>query len=352
MENLVNKLFKKKFLNKKILIFGNTGFVGSWLSLTLKFFGAEILGISTKMKNTLYLSNTSQFKKNIKTLNCDLINLNKVKVNIINFKPDIAIHLASQPIVKIGFLNPYKTYETNIIGTIKILEILREVPSLKKILIFTSDKVYRNVKKKTLNENSAMGGEQDPYSASKSSQDIISQSYGYNFFKKTKMIIIRSGNIIGGGDWAKDRLIPDIVRSYLNNKLLKVRSMNSTRPWLHIFDVINAILILFLKNDTKKKNIFIFNLSPKKKNQINVKQIIKLIEKNTIIKKIRLKKIINKVKEKKYLHISSTKANKILNWQPKLNVKNSLKQTIKFSLLRKNKIYNEAINQISKYFTR
>jgi CDP-glucose 4,6-dehydratase len=351
MENLVRKLFRKKLFNKKILIFGNTGFVGSWLSLTLTFFGAKILGISTKMANPLYLSNTSQFKKNIKTLNCDLIRLNKVKVDIIKFKPDIVIHLASQPIVKVGFLNPYKTYETNIIGTLKIFEILRAIPTIKKILVFTSDKVYRNSEKKILIETSAMGGGQDPYSASKSSQDIISQSYGYSFFNKTKMIIIRSGNIIGGGDWAKDRLIPDIIRSYSNNKIFKVRSLNSTRPWIHILDVINAILLALTENGTKNNSNLIFNLSSKKIAQVSVKKIIKLIKKNTIIKKIKIHKIKNKIKEKKYLHISSRKAFKILNWKPKLTLNDSLKLTVKYYLLKKNKTYKEAINQISEFFS-
>ena len=349
MESLVNQLFKKRFTNKRILIFGNSGFVGSWLSLSLKLFGAKILGISLQMSNVNYLSNTSDFKKNIKTINCDLKNLNKIEKNIKIFKPQIAIHLAAQPIVKVGFLDPVKTYETNISGTIKIFEILRKIPSIKKILVFTSDKVYSNNKKKLLTEDSLLGG-LDPYSASKSAQDIISQSYGFSFFNNKQMIILRSGNIIGGGDWSNNRIIPDIIRSYLHKQILKVRSINSTRPWIHIFDVINAMLLILIKKDLKNQNNSIFNLSPHKKKQVSVKKILYLIKNNTVIKNIKIKIIKNNLKEKKYLHISSNKALKNLNWKTKLNLIESLKLTVKYYLLSKDKAYDEATKQIKDFF--
>ena len=348
MENLVNQLFKQKFRNKKILIFGNSGFVGSWLSLSLNLFGAKILGVSLKMNGTNYLSNTSDFKKNFKTINCDLKNLNKIRSNILKFKPNIVIHLASQPIVKIGFSNPSETYETNIFGTIKILEISRKIPSIRKILIFTSDKVYSN-NNKILTEESSLGG-LDPYSASKSAQDIIAQSYGFSFFSKTKVIILRSGNIIGGGDWAKNRLIPDIIKSYLSKSSLKVRSINSTRPWIHIFAVINAILLLLIKKNFRNKQNLIFNLSPKKAKQVSVKKIIHLIQNTTSINKIKIEKIKSNLREKKYLHISSKKAQRDLNWKTKLSLSESLKLTVNFYLLNKNKIYNVAVYQLKKYF--
>jgi len=350
MENLVKNSFKKHLGNKRILIFGNSGFVGSWLSLSLSLFNAKILGVSLTMKNKNYLSNSSKFKKKIKTINCDLKNLDSIQSKIILFKPDLIIHLASQPIVKMGYVNPKKTYETNISGTIKILELARKIKTVKQILIFTSDKVYSNTENKTLTESSKLGG-LDPYSASKSAQDIIAQSYGYSFFQKTKMIILRSGNIIGGGDWAENRIIPDIVRSYLNKTVLKLRSVNSTRPWIHIFDVINAILLIITKKNKSTQNV-IFNLSPKVKKQISVKKIINLILNNTAITKIKIKKINNVIKEKKYLHISSNKAQMTIPWSTKLDLKIALKLTINFYLLNRNKIYDEAIEQIRNYFSK
>ena len=346
----MNNLFRKYLKNKRILIFGNSGFVGSWLTLSLSFFDAKILGVSLKMSNKNYLSNSSKFKKKIRTLNCDLKNLDNIQSKIVLFKPEIIIHLASQPIVKIGYLNPKKTYETNVNGTIKILELARKIKTVKQILIFTSDKVYSNAENKTLTEGSKLGG-LDPYSASKSAQDIIAQSYGYSFFQKTKMVILRSGNIIGGGDWAENRIIPDIVRSYLNKTVLKLRSVNSTRPWIHIFDVINAILLIITKKNKLTQNA-IFNLSPKIRKQISVKKIINLILNNTTITKIKMKKINNVIKEKKYLHISSNKAQTTIPWSTKLDLKIALKLTVNFYLLNRNKTYDEAIEQIRDYFSK
>ena len=351
MENMVDHISKRYLKNKRILIFGHSGFVGSWLTLALSSFGSNLLGISLKMPNENYISNTKEFKKNFKTINCDIKNLDKIETKIIKFKPDIIIHLASQPIVKEGFKNPLLTYETNIIGTIKILELSRKISSVKKILVFTSDKVYSNIEKKTLTEDSKLGG-LDPYSASKSSQDIISQSYGFSFLDKKKLIILRSGNIIGGGDWANNRIIPDIIRSHLSNKILKIRSINSTRPWIHIFDVLNAILLLLTRTDFKKNQSLIFNLSPKIKKQISVKKILNLVFNHTNIKKLKVKSIKSNIKEKKYLHISSKKALDELGWTTKLELKNALNLTINFYLLNKNKIYVEAIKQIKKFLLR
>ena len=349
MENMVNNISKKYLKNKRVLIFGHSGFVGSWLTLTLSLFKSKVLGISLKMPNKNYLSNTKKFKKSFKAINCNIKNLDKIKSKIINFKPEIIIHLASQPLVKEGFKNPLSTYETNIIGTLKILELSREISSVKKILVFTSDKVYSNIENKTLTENSRLGG-LDPYSASKSCQDIISQSYRFSFLNKKRLIILRSGNIIGGGDWANNRIIPDIIRSYLNNKVLKIRSIDSTRPWIHILDVLNAILLLLTKKKFKNNHNLIFNLSPKIRKQVSVKKILNLISKHTSIKELKVKRIKNNIKEKKYLHISSKKALKELGWVTKLDLKNALNLTINFYLLSKKTIYVEAINQIKKFF--
>ncbi len=346
---MVDNIYKKYLKNKKILIFGHSGFVGSWLALTLSSFKSNVLGVSLKMPNQNYISNTKEFKKNFKTINCNIKNLDKIETKIIKFKPEIIIHLASQPIVNEGFKNPLSTYETNIIGTVKILELSRKISTVKKILVFTSDKVYLNNDKKILTEDSKLGG-LDPYSASKSSQDLISQSYKFSFLNKKKIIILRSGNIIGGGDWANNRIVPDIVRSYLYNKTLKIRSINSTRPWVHIFDVLNAILLLLTKTNFKKNQSLIFNLSPKIKKQISVKKILKLVFTHTNIKKLKVKSIKSNINEKKYLHISSKKALKELGWTAKLDLKNALMLTINFYLLNKNKIYVEAIKQIKDFF--
>ena len=332
----------KKLKNKKILIFGNTGFVGSWLSIALDLLEVKILGVSLKMNNQNYISNTPQFKKKIKTVYCDINNLDKIKNTIINFKPEIIIHLASQPIVQKGFKNPKKTFSTNIFGSIKIFEIIRKISSVKKIIVFTSDKVYRN-DFKILNEKSNLGG-LDPYSASKSCQDIISQSYNHSFLNK-RMVLIRSGNIIGGGDWGQNRLLPDIIKAFRNNQKIKIRSINSTRPWLHVLDVINAFLIIINKN-IKKNSTLTYNLAPNQTSQVTVGKILNIIKTKTQINNLKIKKIKSKIKEKKYLKLSAKKIFKELRWRPKLNLTKGLIMTIDLYLQKKESLFYKTKNQI------
>ena len=215
--------------------------MGSNLSIALKLMGSEILGYSLKKKDTRYLSNNTEYKKKIKTIYGDIINIDKNKNKIKKFKPQILIHLASQPIVSKSYIQTKKNYETNIMGTVKLLELVKDLKYIKNIIIFTSDKVYKNLEKKELSEKSSLGGD-DPYSASKSSQDLISNSYKTSFFKSNKNIfIIRAGNIIGGGDWEKSRLIPDLFLSNEKKKNILLRNPNAIRPWQHIFDVMDGI---------------------------------------------------------------------------------------------------------------
>ena len=208
-----NELLRKKFRGKKILITGNTGFVGSWLSILLYSLGAKILGYSLKKKDKRFLSNTPDFKSKIKTIYSDINNFDKNFNKVKKFKPQIVIHLASQPIVLESYVNTKKTYFTNVMGTVNFFENIKKIKTVNKIIVFTSDKVYMNLDGKLLNENSNLGGI-DPYSASKSCQDIISSSYKSCFLKKKiDLTIIRAGNIIGGGDWNLYRLVPDIFKS-------------------------------------------------------------------------------------------------------------------------------------------
>ena len=180
------KKHQKFFKNRKIFITGNTGFVGSYLSLTLSLMGSKVAGYSLKKNNLNYLSNLRKYKNRIKTITDDVKNIGKYQNYLKKFKPEIVIHLAAQPIVQESYKNTIKTFETNIFGTIKLFETLKKVNSIKQILIFTSDKVYKNQDNPYLTEESNIGGF-DPYSASKSSQDIIANSYKEPFFKKSRL---------------------------------------------------------------------------------------------------------------------------------------------------------------------
>ena len=335
---------------------GNTGFVGSYLSLTLNLMDSKILGYSLKKKDKGYLSNNPEYKKKIKTIYDDLINVDKYRDIIKRFKPQILIHLASQPLVSESYLNSKKNYETNVMGTVKLLELSKELRYLKNILIFTSDKVYKNLEKNRLNEKSALGGE-DPYSASKSSQDLISNSYKNSFFKYNKNIfIVRAGNILGGGDWEKSRLIPDLFLSNFKKKNIILRNSNAIRPWQHILDVTEGILKLLLVKG-KKISIkpYIYNIGPRSDLNLSVKSLVKkFIEKSNYLK-INYK--IGKInfEEKKILRLSSKLITKDIKWVPKLNISEVIKLTSEWymNFFRNNKnIYKFTEMQIKLFFNK
>ena len=339
----------KKIRNKRILIIGNSGFVGSWLSIALKLFNAKILGLSLKMPNKMYISNHIFYKSEIKTIFSDINNIQKKKSKIKKFNPEIIIHLASQPIVTESYKKPISTYKNNIMGTIEIMELIRNLSSVKKVLVFTSDKVYENNKDIFLTEKSNIGGI-DPYSSSKSCQDIICRSYFHSFYKNKKLIIVRSGNILGGNDWGKNRLLPDIIRSYFKKEHLILRNLEAKRPWIHILDILNGvILLLFSKYNYNRNKPVIYNLSPDKKFHIPVKKIIYLTKKFIPLNKIKIKK--TGFKEKKYLKLSSKKIRRDLKWYPKIKIYDAIKMSLRLYLIKKKKeIYFETVKQIKEYF--
>ena len=348
------KQLKKSFKNKKIFITGNSGFVGSYISLTLSLLGSNLLCYSLKKSNYKYISNLQSYKNKIKTINNDLKNINRYKKNIKKFRPEIVIHLASQPIVKTSYKNPINTFNTNILGTANLLEILKDINSVKQILIFTSDKVYKNQNNKKLNENSILGG-LDPYSASKSSQDIIANSYKESFFKKNKnIIIIRAGNIIGGGDWEPTRLLPDFFNSVYKNKKIILRNPKAVRPWQHILDVVNGIIQVLVKKSKKIENkSIILNIGPNNTSNITVIDLIKKIKKN--YKNINVPYSIKKInfKETKILKLSNKLIKKKIGWKQKINITNSIKLTFNwYNHFYKNKknIFKFTEKQILEFF--
>ena len=345
--------YKEFFRNKRILITGNTGFVGSYLSLILSLFGSKILGFSLKKRNKGYLSNQINYKKNIKTINENITKIGKHYKNLKKFKPQIVIHLAAQPIVKESYIDAKKTYNTNILGTVELLEVVKKIPSVKNVVIFTSDKVYQNLEGKYLNENSKLGG-LDPYSASKSSQDIIANSYKESFFKNDKnLIIIRAGNIIGGGDFDYTRIMPELFLSAHKNETLFLRNPYAIRPWQHIFDVSNAIMSIIFKNYMRiQSKSIIFNVGPDNKSNITVLNIISKIKIKNLRFKFKKKNEI-KFKETKILKLSNKLIKKKIKWKPILNISKSVNLTIDwYNNFYKNpkNIHKFTIKQIKNFF--
>jgi CDP-glucose 4,6-dehydratase len=348
--NLLNK-----YCNKKILITGHSGFKGKWLSIWLAKLGANILGISlapdhlSKKINKYFKNRINERFFNI----CDLIQLKKI---IINFKPDYIFHMAAQSIVNVSYKNPILTWNSNLIGTLNILNSVNSLKNRCSVVIVTSDKCYKNLEKKSGYKESDILGGDDPYSASKASAEILIQSYFKSYLYKKKNIRIasvRAGNVIGGGDFSQDRIIPDIIKSCEKNKPLIIRNPYSTRPWQHVLEPIYGYLLLGQK---LKLNSLInghsFNFGPSFKKKYSVL----CLAKKLISKFIKSKKIIVKhnsqIKETKVLILNSQKAYKILSWKTALTFDQTLEFTSSWykSFFKNHKhIVEFTLSQINRY---
>jgi CDP-glucose 4,6-dehydratase len=350
----LNKFWK----NKKVFLTGHTGFKGSWFCILLNLLGAKVAGYSLKPNANLNLYDLAKLNKKIhKNIIGDIRDYNKLKKSIKDFSPDFVVHMAAQSLVRESYASPKYTYEVNTLGTVNILNILNELRFIKSALIITTDKVYfNNNKKNYYKENDFLGG-LDPYSNSKSCAELAVNSYNRSFFKKKNIFVTtaRAGNVIGGGDFSKDRILPDFFRSLLKSKKLVLRSPNSIRPWQHVIDPLYGYLLLLMKL-YKKKTITSdgFNFGPKKSNNKSVNDVINLINKD-FNNSVRVKRKANSLKsyhESKILMLNSDKSKKILSWQTKYNLEQSIKLTSSWfkEFFAKKNIFKVTQKQIINYF--
>jgi CDP-glucose 4,6-dehydratase len=357
MNNKFNSLCKF-WKNKTVFLTGHTGFKGSWFSILLNLLGAKVVGYSLKPNAKLNLFDLAKLKKEIYTsIIGDIRDYNKLKRSITKSAPDFIVHMAAQPLVRASYANPKYTYEVNTLGTINILNILNELSFIKSALVITTDKVYlNNNKKKYYKENDPLGGF-DPYSNSKSCAELIVNSYNYSFLNKKDILVAtaRAGNIIGGGDFSKNRIIPDYFFSLFKKKKLILRSPNSIRPWQHVLDPLYGYLLLLMKLYKKQKIANTsFNFGPKKKNNISVNNIVKLINKDFdySVKVIKKDNDLKNYNESKILMLNSNKSKKILNWKTKYSLEQSVKLTSFWlkKFLAKNNMLKVTKQQIINYF--
>ena len=331
MKYRVNGKLINFYKNKKIFITGHSGFKGSWLALVLKIFNAEVYGYSLKPSTQPSNFELLNLKKIInQNYFCDIRDKKKLNEKLKKIKPEIIFHLAAQPLVKKSYIKPLETFETNINGTLNILNAAKNISSLKSIIIITSDKCYKNNEKLSgYKETDELGG-YDPYSGSKAAVENVFFSYYNAVFKNRKnlgVVSARDGNVIGGGDWSEDRIVPDFIKSLKNRKKFKIRSPNAIRPWQHVLDLINGYLILGMKAYGNKKFDGSWNFGPKTKKSRKVIDIVLQMKKYLNSGIPLLIKKNKKIQETNLLFLNSSKSFKKLGWTPKFTISKSVDLT-------------------------
>lgn len=330
------KIDKKFYKNRKVFITGNTGFKGAYMCEVLHLLGAKIYGYALK-EETLSLYKLLNLNEKISTIYGDIRDYKKLLNAIKKAKPDIVIHMAAQPIVRESYINPAYTYETNVMGTVNVLEAIRHVPSVKSFINVTTDKVYLNKEdNRGFIEEDELNGF-DPYSNSKSCSELVTSVYRQCFFdcKKIAITTCRAGNVIGGGDFAKDRIIPDAMRAIIQNKTLIIRNPNSIRPYQHVLEPIYQYLLIAQEQYRNKNLQGAYNIGPNISDCITTKQLIDMLKKqwNKIDSNHKLNtlvKIVSGPKESNYLRLNCSKIKSVLDYSPNWSVETALQKICEF----------------------
>lgn len=346
---------KNFYRDKNILITGHTGFKGAWLSEILVGWGADIHGFSLNPPTEPNLFEILELNSKIDSYIGDIRDLEELKLKFDEINPEIVIHMAAQPLVRESYKNPVYTYETNVIGTVNICECVRCTDSVKSFLNVTTDKVYENKEKQeAYKEDEKLDGF-DPYSNSKSCSEIITHSYNNSFFKNLNIAVstARAGNVIGGGDFAKDRIIPDCVKSALANENISIRNPYSTRPYQHVFEPLNAYLTIVKNQYENIEYAGYYNVGPNDDDCITTGDLADLFCNHwgNGLKWINDSEE-NAPHEANFLKLDSTKIRNIFNWQPKWGIEKAIEKTVEWTKAYANSenIIEFSDNQINEYF--
>jgi len=335
--NILNYCHLEKYYNgKKVFLTGHTGFKGSWMLYWLSMLGADVKGYALEPKYSVNLFDSIDGSNICESIIADIQDKEKLKKEIIDFQPDFIFHLAAQPLVRFSYEIPVETFSVNAMGTVNVLDAIRTLEKQCSVVLITTDKVYENDESgERYKETNRLGG-YDPYSASKACAEIIISSYRNSFFNvndysnhKKSIASARAGNVIGGGDWAKDRIIPDIIKSLQENKPILVRNPNSTRPWQHVLEPLGGYLHLGTKmTDDAGKFSDSWNFGPNKEDDLTVEQLVKKAIGFWGKGVYESANIINQPHEANLLKLDITKANEYLKWKPKMNAIESIHLTI------------------------
>jgi CDP-glucose 4,6-dehydratase len=326
--------------NKTVLVTGHTGFKGSWISIILKKFGANVIGFSKDIPTKPSMYEIASVGDGITSIIGNINDFKHITEVFGEYKPEIVIHMAAQAIVRESYKNPLETFSTNVMGTANILDGIRNSKSVKVCIIVTSDKSYRTkIDNSKYSEDDPMGG-YDPYSSSKGCSELVTSSYRNSFFNPTKfteheisIASVRAGNVIGGGDWGMDRLFPDIIRGIQKESSVLIRNPESTRPWQYVLDPLFGYILLAEKMwENGKKFAQGWNFGPTNDDEKSVKWITEFI-KNYTDKKINFEmNSASQPHEEKFLRLDCTKVISELAWRSKIDIEKTLKLTLKWYL--------------------
>ncbi|CEG62350.1 CDP-glucose 4,6-dehydratase [Legionella micdadei] len=323
--------FERSLANKKILITGHTGFTGGWACLWLQSIGAKIAGYSLPPDTHPSLFAALELEDSVPTTFGDICDYPSFLSAVEKFQPEIILHLAAQPLVRRSYHEPVRTFAVNSQGTAHVLEAARSVRSVRAVLCITTDKVYKNNEWLwPYREEDPLGGK-DPYSASKAAAEMVIQSYAASYpwqeNKGPAIATARGGNIIGGGDWSEDRLIPDFVRAILQNSQLTLRYPQATRPWQHVLALVHGYLMLLagLVSEDPTPYARAWNLGPQDPQAYSVKDVLELMSKHW--QRPELNYMQNPLPEANSLALDSTIARNVLKWRPVWDTKEVIAQT-------------------------
>lgn len=354
MENMVKNIdfIKNKFFEKKIFVTGHTGFKGAWLLLLLKELNCSVRGYSLEPEKDIDLFNLINGNELCDSVISDIRNFENIKNSLVDFQPDYIFHLAAQPLVIKSFEEPVNTYDTNIMGTLNLFESLRYLNKKCSVVIITTDKVYENNNHNySFSESDPLGGN-DPYSSSKACVELLVKSMRHSFFNlndwdshQKSITVARAGNVIGGGDWSENRIIPDIARSIYSRNEINIRYPKSTRPWQHVLDPVLGYIYLAAKlDDNPLKFSTEFNFGPNSKQVMNVQSLVEFAIKLWGKGSYSIDKNLN-YPESKLLMLNIEKARKLLGWSPIFDMRTSIKLTLDWYRIYENN-KNESIENI------
>lgn len=322
------------YRGKKILVTGHTGFKGTWLCKMLVNAGAIVIGYSLEAPTEPNLFSLSKIENNITSIIGDIRDFNKLKEVFDTYNPELVIHLAAQPIVRDSYERPLYTYETNVLGTVNVLECIRLTNSVQSFLNVTTDKVYLNndIPNHSFKEDEMLDG-YDPYSNSKSCSELVTHSYKKSFFQNQRCAIstARAGNVIGGGDFAKDRIIPDCVRAIETKNNIVVRNPYSTRPYQHVLEPLYIYLEILEKQYKDKSKEGYYNVGPDDCDCVNTGELVTMFCKSWGNNLNWINKYDGGPHEASFLKLDNNKIKNIFDWKPKWHINEAIEKIVEWT---------------------